>query len=370
LDGKLRIAIAGTGFGEKYALGLRALPEVEVIGVYSRRPERAAAMAERFAIPYSTRHLHVLLDLPDLHALAVVTPNSTHAEFVRAALDAHLHVICDKPLALTGAEGAELAALAEAAGVRHVTFVPYRFSPAALAVKAALEQAHLGRIVSARANWGVDLRAEPLRWRFQGTLSGPGVVADLGAHVLDLLTWWLGPIRRVLGRCRTLVAQRPAEAGGRMRPVDVPDECWALLEFAGAGVGSVSLSWNEKRDQRIEIQGERGSLVYESPSLLQWLTGQGPFRPTATLVSGGRSARHTPLPLPGLHDFAAPEAGLTRMFRDIVAHLRAGEKTDSVATFHDGAGVLQVMDAIVASNQAGGWLEVAAPPPPAAEASA
>ncbi len=358
MERKLKIAIAGAGFGEKYLTGLKAVPEADVVGVYSRRAERAEEVAEAFQIPYSTRHFHVLLDLPQLDAVAVVTPNSTHAEFVRAALQARKHVICDKPLALTGEEGDELCRQAERVGVKHVTFVPYRFSPASQAMKQAMAEGQIGRVVKVRATWGVDLRNEPLRWRFQSKLSGPGVAADLGAHILDLVTWWVGPIRRVLGRCRTLVAERPAEVGGRPRPVDVPDECWSLVEFEGAGVGSVSLSWNEKRDQRIEIEGERGTLVYESPSMLQWLSGRGPFQPIATLVHHGEGGRRTQLPLPNVRDFASPETALAYMFREIVSYLKGGEKPEPVATFRDGAAALKVIDAMVASNEGGKWLEV------------
>jgi predicted dehydrogenase len=358
LERKLRIAIAGAGFGEQYLTGLKAIPEVEVVGIYSRRAERAEEVAERFEIPYSTRHFHVLLELPRLDAVAVVTPNSTHAEFVRAALQARKHVICDKPLALAAAEGEDLYRLAERMAVKHVTFVPYRFSPAAMAMKQAMAEGQLGRVLKARASWGVDLRSEPLRWRFQSKLSGPGVATDLGAHILDLVTWWVAPIRRVLGHCRTLVPERPAEVGGRPRPVDVPDECWSLLEFAGAGVGSVSLSWNEKRDQKIEIEGERGTLIYQSPSMLQFLSGRGPFQPTSTLVRPGEEGRRVQLPMPNVQDFATPEAALAHMFRQIVSYLRGEEKPESVATFRDGAEVLKVIDAMVASNETGRWLEV------------
>jgi len=353
-----RIAIAGTGFGERYAIGLKADPAVELAGVFSRRPERAAAMAERYEIPFSTRRFEDLLDLPDLDAVAVVTPNSTHAGFVRAALRAGKHVICDKPLALSGPEAARLHRIAEEVGVRHVTFVPYRFSPAALAVKQAMDEAQVGRVVSVTASWGVDLSGEPLRWRFQRRLSGPGVIADLGSHIFDLMTWWLGPIRRVLGRCRTLVPDRPAEVGGRKRPVDVPDETWALVEFAGPGVGSVRLSWNAKRDQSIQVEGDRGKVVYESRSLLQWLEGTGQFEPSARFAPAAGRGRAAELPAPGKHDFQRPQDALARMFRDIVSYLQGGEKPDSVATFREGVEVLNVIDAVERSNDAGGWLEV------------
>jgi predicted dehydrogenase len=359
VQGKFRVAIAGTGFGEKYALGLMSNPEVELVGVFSRRPERAGAMADKFGIPLATRHFDQLLSIPYLDAVAIVTPNSTHAQLVQAATRAGKHVICDKPLALTGPEAERLLRAAEQAGVRHVTFVPYRFSPAAAAMKQAMTEAQAGRLVSVRAGWGVDLRQEPLRWRFQRSLSGPGVLADLGAHILDLLIWWVGPIRRVLGRCKTLVPKRPAEVGQRTRRVDVPDECWALLEFVEAGVGSLALSWNAHRNQQIEIEGDRGQLAYESASLLRWLEGRGEFDHSAQFTLGGvgRTAR---LSMPGREDFARQEDALAKMLGEVVSYLKGGERPEAVATFRDGAAVLRVIDAVEESSETGGWVEVAA----------
>lgn len=358
MQGKLRVAIAGTGFGEKYAIGLMANPEVEIVGVFSRRPERAGAMADKFGIPLATRHFDQLLSIPYLDAVAIVTPNSTHAQLVQAAIRAGKHVICDKPLALTGPEAERLLRAAEQAGVRHVTFVPYRFSPAASAMKQAMTEAQAGRLVSVRATWGVDLSGEPLRWRFQRSLSGPGVLADLGAHILDLLIWWVGPIRRVLGRCKMLVPERQAEVGHRMLRADVPDECWALLEFAEAGVGSVSLSWNARRDQQVEIEGDRGRLAYESASLLQWLDGRGEFDPSAQFTLGG-VGRTAHLSLPGKENFARQQDALGRMFGEVVSYLKGGERPEAVATFADGAEVLRVIDAVEESSRTGGWVEVA-----------
>jgi predicted dehydrogenase len=354
----LKVAIAGTGFGEKYAIGLGAHPQVDLVGVFSRRPHRAAAMAEKYGIPFSTRDFEKLLGLPNLDAVAIVTPNSTHAEFVKEAIRARKHVICDKPLALSPREGEELRQLAQAAGIKHVTFVPYRFSPASGAVKAAVSGGQVGRVVNVRAGWGIDLTGEPLRWRFQRKQSGAGVVADLGAHILDLVIWWMGPVRRALGRCKTLVRERPAEAGGRMRPVNVPDECWSLLEFGQAGVGSVRLSWNGKRNQRIEIEGDRGKIDYESPSLLQWLEGHGEFDPSAEFARTSGPAAKSQLPMLGKEDFGSQEDALARMFRDIVTYLRGGERSEFVATFSDGLEVLKVIDAVERSNASGAWVEV------------
>lgn len=357
MEGKLRIAIAGAGFGEKYLIGLLPNPEVEVVGVYSRRQERAAAMADRYHLPFHTRHYPELLQAPRLDAVAVVTPNSTHTEFVLAALRARKHVICDKPLALNSAEGAELRQFADAVGVRHVTFVPYRFSPASLVMKRAMTEGKVGRVIRVRGHWGVDLRNEPLRWRFQSKLSGPGVVSDLGAHLLDLILWLAGPIRRVLGRCRTLVPERPAEVGGLMKAVDVPDEASALLEFAASGVGSVQLSWNSTRDQKIEIEGDRGTLTYESPSLLQWLDGKGPFTPSVTFLPRGGSRPET-LPLPEMTYFDTQPRALAWMFMHIASYLRGEETPEPVATFSDGAAALAVIDGMVESSEVGKWVEV------------
>jgi len=354
VEGKLRIALAGAGFGEKYLVGLLGNPEVEVMGIFSRRQERAAEMADKYGLPFRTRHYAELLQLPHLDAVAVVTPNSTHVEFVMAALRARKHVICDKPLALNGLEATELRQFAEAVAVRHVTFVPYRFSPASLAMKRAMAEGKVGRVIRVRAVWGVDLRKEPLRWRFQSRLSGPGVLTDLGAHILDLLLWWAGPIRRVLGQCRTLVPQRPAEIGGLIKEVDVPDEASGLLEFARSGIGSLHLSWNATRDQKIEIEGDAGTLTYTSPSLLQWLEGRGAFSPSVTFAPRGGAPQS--LPLPEMTRFSSQPAALQWMFGQIVAYLRGEARPETVATFADGAAALRVIDALAADD--GKWQDV------------
>ena len=359
---RLRVAIAGTGFGEQYAIGLKGNPDVELAGVFSRRPERAQAMAERFEIPFSTHRFEQLLKLPGLDAIAIVTPNSTHAQYVRAAVKARKHVICDKPLALSGEEAEALYEAAEMAGVRHVTFVPYRFSPAVLAMKQAMADGLVGRVVSVRARWSVDLRNEPLRWRFQRKLSGAGVVADLGAHIFDLIMWFAGPVRRVLGRCHTVVPARPTEIGRRLRPVDVPDECCALLEFADTGFGSVNLSWNGTQDQHLEIEGDRGKLVYHSPSLLQWLAGAGPFDPYVTVTRG--DGTHSVASLGGTSDFDRQDTALAKMFGEIVGYLRGGERTPSLTSFKEGAEVLRVVDAVERSQAAGNWVSVSGPERP------
>jgi len=170
--------------------------------------------------------------------------------------------------------------------------------------------------------------------------------------------WGVGPIRRVLGRCKTLVPERPSEVGGRRRPVDVPDECWALLEFDGPGIGSVKLSWNAKRNQTAEIEGDRGRISYESPSLLQWLDNRGDFHPTAHLALSPEAGRSAELPV-DMADFGRPEAALGRMFRDVVSYLKGGEKPDCVATFRDGAAVMRVIDALETSDRRGAWVDLA-----------
>jgi predicted dehydrogenase len=141
--------------------------------------------------------------------------------------------------------------------------------------------------------------------------------------------------------------------------VDVPDECWSLVEFGQAGVGSVRLSWNGRRNQHIEIEGDRGGLAYESPSMLQWLEGKGEFDPSVGLSrpSGPTAVSH--LPMPGKEHFTDQADALARMFADVVEYLRGGERSDLVATFRDGLEVLQIIDAVERSGALGNWVEAA-----------
>ena len=133
-----------------------------------------------------------LLSRADVDLVDVCTPGDSHAEIAVAALEAGKHVLCEKPLANTVAEAAEMVAAAERAqqhGVRSMVGFNYRRVPALALARALVAEGRLGEIRHVRAqylqDWIVD-PAFPLVWRLQKDRAGSGALGDIGAHIVDL----------------------------------------------------------------------------------------------------------------------------------------------------------------------------------------
>src|SRR5580693_6758092 len=110
---QIKVAVFGTGFmGRVHVEALRRLGNVEVVAVAGRTVERAREFAAAHSIERSTGDYRDLLSDPELNAVHICSPNSQHFPMAKAALEAQKHVLCEKPLASSVAEGVAMAAMA------------------------------------------------------------------------------------------------------------------------------------------------------------------------------------------------------------------------------------------------------------------
>src|SRR4029077_19021765 len=132
----LRLGIIGAGrIVERAHLPvLERLPDIAVIGLFDPDNDRARATAERFHIPHVCRTLEELFSL-GLDAALVACPNAQHASVSIAALDAHLHVLCEKPMALNSGEAQAMVQAAERAGRELMIAFANRFRPEVVALQ-------------------------------------------------------------------------------------------------------------------------------------------------------------------------------------------------------------------------------------------
>jgi predicted dehydrogenase len=355
-----RVGVIGTsGWADlEHLPGLRSRGDVEVSALCGRDPAKLAAVAARHGVPRTFTDWRAMIGAGGLDAVVIATPNALHREQSLAAIDAGLHVICEKPLALTVGEAREMAARARAAGRKTLTFFTHRALAAAVQVKRMVDAGFLGRPVHATA---VYLTASHLRpgkahaWRMVRAQSGTGVLGDIGSHVIDLVRWWLGDLRRVSAQWQ--VAN--ASLGGG--PVDA-DESVAFLAELESGAQAVfhasKLVAGRGNYQRVELHGTAGSLVYEADP---------GFDPTwEGKVLAGRPERPglEPVPMPpeltrGL-DAADDRAGRSEAYRRLTdpffAALRGGG--DPRPDFGDGAAVQAVIDAVARSADERRWVDV------------
>src|SRR5256885_4480100 len=204
---RFRVGVIGTSWWAdlEHLPGLRARRDVELVSLCGRNPERLAALAAKFGVPRTCTEWRAMISGGGLDVLVIATPNSLHHPQAMAALEAGLHVICEKPLAMNVTLAREMAARAEAARRKTLTFFTHRTVAAAAQVKRLVDEGFLGQPLHVSAVYftASHLREnKPLAWKMQRAESGTGVLGDIGSHLIDLVRWGRGDFPPVAGHGR------------------------------------------------------------------------------------------------------------------------------------------------------------------------
>ena len=128
---RVRVGVIGTSWyaDMMHLPNLKSHPRAELAAICGRNRERAEEMARKYEIPRVFTDYRELIEEGDLDAVVVATPDDLHHPMTMAALDAGLHVLCEKPMALNAGQAGEMYDKAEAAGVKHMVFFTYRWWP-------------------------------------------------------------------------------------------------------------------------------------------------------------------------------------------------------------------------------------------------
>lgn len=201
----LRVGIIGCGLiGRSHATGLRDARRADIVAVHDTDPDRAALLAEEFS-PLGRRAVKADVDevLAAVDAVYVCTWTSAHPELVVAAVGAGLPVFCEKPLARTLAEAAEMTAAVHRAGVVNQVGLVLRHSPAFRLLRDLINRPEVGPILNIVFRDDQYLPTQGLygsTWRADFERAGGGALLEHSIHDLDLLEWMMGPITDVSAR--------------------------------------------------------------------------------------------------------------------------------------------------------------------------
>ena len=193
---KLRIAVIGCGaVAERVHLPALARSRfAEAAVLVDTSPERAGRLAAAFGVPRIASDFRTVIGQVD--AAIVGVPHHVHASVAGALLDARVPVLVEKPMALTTADCDTMIAAAERTGSVLAIGLLRRCAPALQWVKQAVDGGAIGRIESFALHEG-SVYAWPVASASMFRPEGGGVLADAGAHVLDLALWWFGDWRRL-----------------------------------------------------------------------------------------------------------------------------------------------------------------------------
>ena len=270
---ELRIGLIGTGFmGKAHVFGFATaervfdLPYRVVLDTVADVTDaQAADAAARLGFARATADWRTIVADPAVDVVDITAPNALHKEMALAAIAAGKHVYCEKPLAPRADDAREMAAAAQAKGVKTQVGFNYLCNPMLRFAREMIARGDLGDIVSFRGIHAEDYMADPSApYTFRHDPAGGGALADLGSHALATAEFLLGPITQVMGDLVTVVPVR-RDATGEERAVAVDDIGRAFLRFANGATGSIEANWvatGRKMQHDVEVYGTRGALAF------------------------------------------------------------------------------------------------------------
>jgi predicted dehydrogenase len=243
-DTRVRVALVGYGYwGPNLLRNYMELKSAEVRWVCDRDPQRLALAKTRFPAVVVTQEYDDVLADPDVDAVLIATPISTHYELARAALLSGKHVFVEKPMTASADEARRLLELSNAAGRILMVGHTFEYSPPVVKIKEIIDSGELGSIhfvTSSRVNLGLHQKDVSVIW-------------DLAPHDFSMLFYWMG--------------EDPSHIsafGRSCLDCGHPDVAFVNIGFPSGAVAEMQLSWlSPVKLRRTMIVGSRKMLLYD-----------------------------------------------------------------------------------------------------------
>ncbi|MBQ4564331.1 MAG: Gfo/Idh/MocA family oxidoreductase [Lachnospiraceae bacterium] len=280
MNKKLKVAIIGAGGIAKNAHlpGYAKMDNVEVVAICDIKIEKAKNLAEKYNIPQVFEHYKDVLELPELDAIDICTPNYLHSTIAVEAFEHGLHVFCEKPDAVSVAEAEKMKAAAEKSGKVLMVMRNNRYMQISSFLKKYIEDGNMGEIYAARCGWQ-RRRGIPGKggWFTTKEQSGGGPLIDLGVHMIDLTIWLMGnPTPVAVSGCTyckfadsDVSDSVDSEFGEKKKEgtYDVEDLAMGFIRFDNGACMQIEFSWasNIEREQRFfELRGSKAGASWSS----------------------------------------------------------------------------------------------------------
>jgi len=261
---KLGFGIIGIGnVSTIHAKCIQQLEDSELIAVCSRSEQKAKKALQEYGVSYYTNYMD-LVKRDDIDVISICTPSGMHLEPAVAAAEAGKHVIVEKPIEITLKRADKIIEACRKTNVKLSVIFQNRFGNAVQKLRKAVQEGLLGKLIlgDACVKWHRTQEYYDIGgWR--GTLKGDGggALINQSIHTIDLLQWIMGSVKTVYGKVGTFT-----------HTIEGEDMGLALLTFENGAMGVIegSTCVYPGFPERLEIHGEKGTVVLEGGKIKTW----------------------------------------------------------------------------------------------------
>jgi len=272
---KLRMGVVGMGMGKGHAQGFHTHPGAELVALCDVDERRLQAVADAIGVTELYTDAETMFRKAGLDAVGIAVPNNLHAALTISALRQGLHVLCEKPMAMTVAEARRMNDVAAKTGLNLMIDFSHRFTDAAAALKQQVDAGVVGDIYFGRTAWHRNRGIPGFGgWFGIQEMSGGGPLVDIGVHMIDLAMWFMGypdPVS-VTGSTYDKIAAPLARRARKKYSVE--DLACGMVKFSTGATLIVESSWavNQPGQDRIvtTLCGDKGGLSYKHRSGGGW----------------------------------------------------------------------------------------------------
>ncbi|MEC9093535.1 MAG: Gfo/Idh/MocA family oxidoreductase [Planctomycetota bacterium] len=360
---KIRIGIIGVGSVSDYHHfpGLELDCRAELAGICDTDLNLLDQKKNQWQVDFATSDPNQLIENDSIDAIIVATPNFTHKEICLHAAKHGVHIMCEKPLALSANEVREMYHVARDHQIVHMTAFTYRFAPSMLYLKHLLAKGDLGQPRHFRSQRFLDLPETSWGWRQHKHLAGAGDLFDMTIHRIDFAMDLLGPIKSITGGVAQFAPRTRTATGENCEPSDVDDWSALIGEFDSGAVGvwegtTLAKGYNLRGfgHEWAEINGSEASAVYRMHDPNHLLLGK----------TGG-DLEPVPVPDRFLKPKESPrdpnngEPGTVFRY-DLVWEFVSAicENRSAIPCFYDGLRAQVIADAVLESQQKRTWIDI------------
>lgn len=257
----IQFAIVGMGFiADKHISAIQQAEGANLLAICDTNPDRLNI--ELPGVKKYTDLEEMLKENPEIDVVNICVPSGLHARLTALVAKYKKHIITEKPMALNSQDAKQMIEICDAEGVKLSIVHPNRYRPAIMEVRKAMDEGKLGKLSHANATvrWNRgQAYYDQADWRGTKKFDG-GVLMNQAIHNLDLLLWFMGPVKSVQGMVST-----------RLRQIETEDVATAVVEFQSGALGVIEAAttiYPENLEESISVFGETGSIKISGKNAL------------------------------------------------------------------------------------------------------